>query len=65
MAYCMKLSGEICCVVRTCKIESVGLRDCPRYHNLTKKVMSQQQTFRTACPTSWRENSWHRYVTKK
>jgi len=23
------------------KIESVGLRNCPRYHHLTKKMMSE------------------------
>jgi len=27
--------------------------------------MSQQQTFLTACTTSWLENSWHRYGMKK
>jgi len=28
--------------------------DHPYYHYLTKKVMSEQQTFHTACPTKWR-----------
>jgi len=27
--------------------------------------MLQQQTFRTACPTTWPENSWHRYGMNK
>jgi len=27
--------------------------------------MSQLQTFLRACPTSWREDSWHRYGMKK
>jgi len=27
--------------------------------------MSPQQTFVSACPTSWQKNSWHRCGTKK
>ena len=47
------------------KTESVGLIKCPHYHYLTKNVMSQQQTFLKACPTSWLEKRWHRYGMKK
>jgi len=36
----MKLSGEDLSRYSN-KIESVGLRKCPYYHYLTKKVMSQ------------------------
>jgi len=39
-------------VVKTCRVIRIKL-----------KVMSQ--TFLRACPTSWRENSWHRYGMKK
>jgi len=39
-AYCMKLSGEDLSLYSN-KIESAGLRKCPYYHQLTKKVMSQ------------------------
>jgi len=55
-AFCVKLSCED---LSRCsnKIESVGLRKCPYYHHLTKKVMLQQQTFLRAYPTTWRENS--------
>jgi len=42
------------------KPESIGLRKCPYYHYLAKKVLSQLQTFFRACPTSRREISWHR-----
>jgi len=39
-AYCVQLSGED--LLRgSMKIESVDLRNCPYYHYLTKKVMSQ------------------------
>jgi len=60
MAYCVKLNGEVLSRYSN-KIESVALRKCLYYHYLTKKVMSQLQTFVRACPTSWWENSWHRY----
>jgi len=63
-AYCVKLSGEDLSRYSN-KIESVGLKKCPHYHYLSKKVMSQQQTFLRAGPTSWRENSRYRYGTKK
>jgi len=39
-AYCAKLSGEDLSRYSN-KIESVGLRNCPHYRYLTKKVMSQ------------------------
>jgi len=42
-AYCVKLSGEDSSRYSN-KIESADLRKCPYYDNLTKKVMSQQQT---------------------
>jgi len=39
-AYCVKLSdGDLSCCSN--KIESVGLRKCPFYHYLAKKVMPQ------------------------
>ena len=38
--YCVKLSGEDLLRYSN-KIESVGLRKCPYYHYLTKKVMLQ------------------------
>jgi len=42
-AYCVKLSGED--LSRSSdKTESVGLRKCPYYGNLTKKVMSRYFT---------------------
>ena len=47
------------------KIESVGLRKCPYYHYLTKKVLSQWQMFIRVCPASWRESSWHIYGMNK
>jgi len=39
-AYCVKLRGEDLSRYSN-KIESAGLRRCPYYHILTKKVMSQ------------------------
>jgi len=36
------------------KIELAGLRRCPYYHYLSKKVMTWWQTSVRACPTSWR-----------
>jgi len=39
-AYCEKLSGEDLSRYSN-KIESVGLRNSPYYHYLTKKVVSQ------------------------
>jgi len=62
-AYSVKLHG-VDLSRYTNKIESVDVRKCP-YHYVTKKVMSQYQTFLKACPTSWTENSWHRYGIKK
>ena len=53
-AYCVKLSGDDLSRYSN-KIESVGLRIWRYYHYLTKKVMSQYQTFRRACPTSRQE----------
>jgi len=47
------------------KIELVGLRKCPYFHCLSKKVMSQWQTFRNPCSILWRKNSRHRYGMKK
>jgi len=40
MAYCVKLGGKDLSRYSN-EIESVGLRKCPYYHYLTKKVMSQ------------------------
>jgi len=40
MAYCVKLSGEGSSHYWS-KIESAGLRKCPYYNYLIKKVMSQ------------------------
>jgi len=40
MAYCVKLSGEDFSRYSH-KIELIGLRKCPYYHCLTKKVISQ------------------------
>jgi len=40
MAHCVKLSGEDLSRYSN-KIESVGLRKCPYYHYLTKKVTQQ------------------------
>jgi len=59
-AYCVKLSAED---LSSCsnKIESVSLRICTYYHYLTKKWCRSKRKFRRACPTSWRENSYHRY----
>ena len=45
----VKLSGEDLSRYSD-KIESVGLRKCPYWHYLTKKVMPQWQTFLRACP---------------
>jgi len=39
------------------KIESVGLRKYLYYSYFTKKLMSQYQTFRRACPALWRETA--------
>ena len=39
-AYCVKSSGEDLSRYSN-KVESVGLRKCPYYYYLTKKVMSQ------------------------
>jgi len=47
--YCVKLSGEDLSRFSN-KSKSVGLRKCPYYHYLTKKVMSQYQTLLRACP---------------
>jgi len=63
-AYCVKLNGEDLLRYSN-KIESIGLRKRPYYRYITKKVTSQQQTFRRTCPTSWRENSWYKYGMKK
>jgi len=53
-AYHVKLSGEDLSRYSN-EIESVGLRKCPYYHYLSKKVMSQWQIF---LHFIWRENSW-------
>jgi len=63
-SYCAYLSGEDLSHYSN-KIESVGLRKCPYYRYLTKKVMSEWETLRRAWPTTWRKNSWHRYDMKK
>jgi len=61
-AYCVKLSAEDLSRYAN-KIGPLGLRKCPYYHYLTKKVMSQEQTFLRL--TNMVENSWHRYDMKK
>ena len=50
------------------KIESVGLTECLYYCYLTKKVMSEEETFRRTCPTKWWKAAgidmiWRNYVT--
>jgi len=40
MAYCVKLNGEDLSRYSN-KIQAVGLRKCPYYQYLTKKVVSQ------------------------
>jgi len=62
--YCVQLSGEDLSHYWN-EIEPVGLRKCSYYYYLTKKEMSQLQTFLTVCHTSWRKNSWHRYAMEK
>ena len=51
-AYCERLSGKDLSRCST-TVESFGLRKCPYYHCLTKKVVSQYQTFRSH--TSWQK----------
>ena len=65
-AYCVQLSGQELLRYSN-KFESVGLRKCPYYQDLTKKVLllSQQKHFAEIAHRSWREKSWHRYGTKK
>jgi len=64
MAYCVDLSGEdLSC--HSNKVESADMRKCPYYHDPTKKVMSHEQTFLRACPTSRRKYRRHRYSMKK
>jgi len=46
--------------------EPVGLRKCPYHYYITKKVISQYQSFSTACPTKWRKTAgidmiWRNY----
>jgi len=62
MAHYVKLNGEDLSRYSN-KIESVGLRKCPYYHCLTKKVIDNRVTniFLRAYPTSCQDNSWHRY----
>jgi len=57
-AYCVKWNDED---LSRCsnKIELDGLRKCPYYHCITKKAVSQKETFRWACLTLC-----HRYGTK-
>jgi len=61
-AYCVKLSGED---LSRCsdKTESVGLRKCPYYRNLTKKVMSRY--FAELAPYHGGKSSWYGYGMKK
>jgi len=55
-AYCVKLSGEdmLC---SSNNIESACLRKCAYHHYLSRKVMSQQQTFLRACPALWQRTA--------
>jgi len=62
--YCAWLSGEDLSRYSN-KIESIGLSKCPYKRYLTKKVMSEQETFCRAWPITWRKNSWHGYDMKK
>jgi len=55
-AYSVKLFGEDLSRYLD-KIESVCLRKYPIHHYLTKKVMSQLQTFHTACTKSWQKTA--------
>jgi len=48
-AYCVKLSGEDLSRYSN-KMESAGLRKCPYYHHLTKKVMSHNKHFSELAP---------------
>ena len=59
--YCVKLSDE---ARYWNKIERIGLRKRP-YHYVTEIVMPRQQTSLRACPTSWRESSWHKHGMRK
>ena len=55
-AYCVKLSGKDMSRYSK-KIESAGLRKCAYRHYLSRKVMSQQQTFLRACPPLWQRTA--------
>ena len=60
-----KLSGRFVALFSN-KTEPAGLRKRPYYQKCPYyQVISQEQTFLWACPTSWRENSWRRYGMKK
>jgi len=52
----VKLSGEDLSHYSN-KTELVGLRKCPYYHYLTKKVMSQHQTIAELAPHHGRKTA--------
>jgi len=61
-AYCLNLSVEDLSP-QSNKIEAVGLRKCPYYHYLAKICdVTITNIFLRACPISWREHRWHRYL---
>jgi len=53
---CVKLSGDDLSHYSN-KTELFGLRKCPYYHYLTKKVMSQQQTIAELAPHHHRKTA--------